>query len=183
MRYRSLNAPQEAASRCITCPLQRSCRFSAVDLYQRRKEGVSGFDIPEGSTLASVIQTELLQGRYGRCVYYCDNDVYDYQKVDVVLNRPVTLSMTLDGLSDKEGREMRILGSEGSLELIGETLTVRSGNGVRQESFPALAGAPLHAGADRRILEDFFASLRENRAMEASLDGSLEAHLLCFLAN
>lgn len=183
MRYRSLNAPQEAASRCVACPLQRSCRFSAVDLYQRRKEWVSGFDIPEGSTLASVIQTELLQGRYGRCVYYCDNDVYDYQKVDVVLDHPVTLSMTLDGLSDKEGREMRILGSEGSLELIGETLTVRSGNGVREESFPALAGAPLHAGADRRILEDFFASLRENRPMEASLDGSMEAHLLCFLAN
>ena len=77
---------------------------------------------------------------------------------------------------------MRIHGERGTLELIGETITVSTAAGSRQEHFPALAGAPLHAGADRRILEDFFASLRENRPMEASLDGSLEAHRLCFLA-
>jgi predicted dehydrogenase len=183
MRYRKESAPGEAATRCINCPLQRSCRFSAVDLYLRRKEWVSGFDIPDGSTLEAVIKEELLKGRYGRCVYHCDNNVFDYQKVSVELDRPVSLSMTLDGLADKEGREMHIRGTEGTLDLIGETLTIRSGKAVRQEDFPALAGAPLHAGADRRILEDFFASLRENRPMEASLDGSLEAHRLCFLAD
>ena len=173
MRYRKESAPGEAATRCINCPLQRSCRFSAVDLYLRRKEWVSGFDIPDGSTLEAVIKEELLKGRYGRCVYHCDNNVFDYQKVSVELDRLVSLSMTLDGLADKEGREMHIRGTEGTLDLIGETLTIRSGKAVRQEDFPA----------DRRILEDFFASLRENRPMEASLDGSLEAHRLCFLAD
>ncbi len=182
LRYRKESAPGEATARCLNCPLRKSCRFSAVDLYLRRQEWVSGFDIPDGSTLEDVIQEELRHGRYGRCVYHCDNNVFDYQKVSVQLDRTVSLSMVLDGLTDKEGREMRIHGERGTLELIGETITVSTAAGSRQEHFPALAGAPLHAGADRRILEDFFASLRENRPMEASLDGSLEAHRLCFLA-
>lgn len=182
-RYRAENAPAGAALRCIACPLQKTCRYSAVDLYQVRREWIAGFDVPEGSSLEAVIAAELQQGRYGRCVYHCDNDVFDYQRVEVTLDRPVSLSMTLDGLSGKEGREMRIQGREGTLDLTEVTLTVTSAKGTRQEHFPALSGAPLHAGADRRILEDFFDSLRSGHPMEASLDGSLEAHRLCFLAH
>ena len=69
------HAPAGAALRCLDCTLD--CPYSAVKLYRDRKAWVAGFDVPERKTLEAVIEEELKLGRYGRCVYHCDNDVND----------------------------------------------------------------------------------------------------------
>ena len=65
------------------CAAWTDCPYSAVKLYRDRKAWVAGFDVPEGKTLEEVIEEELKTGRYGRCVYHCDNDVNDLQKVQI----------------------------------------------------------------------------------------------------
>jgi len=175
-KFNAGHAPAGAALRCLDCPLD--CLYSAVKLYRDRKAWVAGFDVPEGRTLDDVIEEELKTGRYGRCVYHCDNDVNDRQEVRVRLDNGIQLRMRLDGVSLEEGRRIVIQGSDGILRAQGVTLEV---NG-RTEDFSALADSPLHAGADRLLVEDFIESLRSGRPTAAPLSSTREAHRICFLA-
>ena len=170
------HAPAGSALRCLDCPLD--CSYSAVKLYRDRKAWVAGFDVPEGRTLEEIIEEELQSGRYGRCVYRCDNDVNDRQEVRIRLDNGISLRMQLDGVSLEEGRRIVIQGTAGTLRAQGVTLEV---NG-RTEDFSALADAPLHAGADRLLVEDFISSLRTGLPTSAPLSTTREAHRICFLA-
>lgn len=169
---------------CIDCT-RTGCPYSAVSLYRERGEWTDGFDVPDGSTLAQVIDAELHGGRYGRCVYRCDNNVFDTQDVSVQLSGGISLDMHLDGTSLLEGRTTIIRGTAGTLVADGGVITVSpaAGSGVPSvEDFSHLAGLPLHAGADAALVEDFFASLAAGRAPSASLESAYQAHRLCWLA-
>ena len=183
--FKSSCAPEGAAERCIDCPLERSCRYSAVDLYRRRGAWTSGFDVPEGCTLADVIEDELRNGRYGRCVYHCDNDVYDTQTVTAVLDGGLRVNMHLEGTSMQEGRVTQIIGERGMLLAeSGRVSLLLDGSIVAQEEddFSALNDAPLHAGSDAALLRDFFESIACGREPVASLRSAYPGHQLCFLA-
>lgn len=183
-RFRADCAPDGAADRCVRCPLERSCRYLAVDLYRRRKEWISGFDIPEGSTFEEVIGLELNEGRYGRCVYRCDNDVYDTQAVTAILEGGTVLEMGLEGTSLEEGREIVISGRDGVLETKRGVIEVKDADGklLVREDYSALEGAPLHGGADSELVAAFFGSIASGREPEASLASAFPGHLLCFRA-
>ena len=171
------HAPAGAAKRCLDCPLD--CPYSAVKLYRDRQAWVAGLNVPEGRTLEDVIEEELLTGRYGRCVYHCDNDVNDLQDVQIRLDNGILLRMHLDGVSLEEGRRTVIQGTKGILRAQGPLLEV---NG-RTEDFSAIMDLPLHAGADRLLIEDFIESLRTGHPTAAPLSTTREAHRICFLAH
>lgn len=175
-KFRTDRAPYGATARCIDCPVT-DCPYSAIQLYKERREWVDGFDVPPGGTLADVIDAELLTGRYGRCVYRCDNNVYDTQDVEAILSTGVVLNMHLEGTSMKEGRTTVIRGTKATLEADGGHITVP---GIIDEDFSHLAGLPLHAGADRALVEDFFEAVSTGRAPLATLASALEGHKLCF---
>ncbi|MBP5381811.1 MAG: Gfo/Idh/MocA family oxidoreductase [Bacteroidales bacterium] len=182
--FRSDRAPLGAAERCIDCRLERRCPYSAVDLYSRRGEWVSGFDVPEGHTLAEVIGRELKTGRYGRCVYHCDNDVFDTQLVTATLDGGLHLTMRLEGTSEREGRSTRIVGANGVLEADGGRikLILNDLSNPVEEDYSALNDAPLHAGADAALVRDFFESIAVGREPSASLRSAFPGHLLCYKA-
>ena len=182
--FRSDCAPDGASARCVDCPLEKECRYSAVDLYSRRGEWTDGFDIPEGQTLAGVLERELHEGRYGRCVYRCSNDVFDAQTVTAVLDGGLQLCIRLEGTSLKEGRITRITGRDGVLEADCGHITLRL-NGYAEpfrEDYSSLNGAPLHAGADAALVRDFFSSIALGKEPSASLQSAYPGHLLCFMA-
>lgn len=175
--------------RCIDCTIG-DCLYSAVRLYRERREWVSGFDVPPGSTLEEVIEAELRSGRYGRCVYHCDNNVYDTQGVKARLSSGIQLSMALEGITTREGRTIVIEGTAGTLHADDGRITVTQGPAGAEapvtlltEDYSALSHEPLHAGADRLLVEDFFAALAEGREPAATLASAFEGHRLCYLAD
>lgn len=175
-KFRPDLAPRQATERCLDCPLD--CPYSAVSLYRDQRAWVAGFDVPEGRTLDSVIEEQLETGRYGRCVYHCDNDVNDLQDVRVLLDNGVRIRMHLEGISLDEGRRTVIQGTKGIIRAQGALLEI---NG-RTEDFSSLVDQPLHAGADRLLIEDFIDSLRTGRQTAVPLSSTREAHRICFLA-
>lgn len=175
-KFRPDHAPYGATARCVDCPVA-DCPYSAVRLYRDRREWVDGFDVPPGGNLADVIDNELLTGRYGRCVYHCDNNVYDTQDVEATLSTGTKLHMHLEGTSMQEGRSTRIIGTKGVLEADGGHIVVP---GLIDEDYSHLAGLPLHAGADKTLVEDFFSAVSSGRAPLATLSSALEGHKLCF---
>ena len=90
--FRTAHAPQGSTERCIDCPVESNCPYSAVDLYCNRRDWISNFDVPHGKSLDEVLMEELKQGPYGRCVYRCDNnDGYDNPQ------HRVAAALVLDG--------------------------------------------------------------------------------------
>ena len=173
-----------APAYCIDCG-RSDCPYNAVNLYRTRRQWIDGFDVPDGSTLADVIDAELRGGRYGRCVYRCDNDVYDTQDVEVLLDGGIPLHMHLEGTSMQEGRTTVIRGTRAVLTADGGHIRVFADPGelLLEEDYSALAGLPLHAGADRALVEDFFAAVSSGRAPSASLESALGGHQICWQAD
>ena len=175
-KFRPDRAPRDAARRCLECSLD--CPYSAVSLYRDQRAWVAGFNVPEGRTLDSVIEEQLETGRYGRCVYHCDNDVNDFQEIQVQLDNGIQMRMFLEGISLDEGRRTIIQGTEGIIRAQGALLEIND----RTEDFSSLVDLPLHAGADRLLIEDFIGSLRDGHPTAVPLSSTREAHRICFLA-
>lgn len=182
-KFRTDRAPYGATARCLDCPVA-DCPYSAVKLYRDRREWVDGFDIPAGSTFEEVISRELATGRYGRCVYRCDNNVHDTQDVEAVLSNGVHMDIHLEGTSMEEGRTTVIRGTKATLTATGWHISVVSaaGESLLDEDFSRLAGLPLHAGADRLLVEDFFRAIASGSEPHATLASAMEGHRLCYLA-
>ena len=89
--------------------------------------------------------------------------------------------MHLEGTSMQEGRTTSIIGTKGTLEADGGHISVvEGGKMVLEEDYSHLAGLPLHAGADKALVEDFFKAVSSGREPLATLTSALEGHKLCF---
>jgi predicted dehydrogenase len=134
----------------------------------------------------------LKTGPYGRCVYYCDNDVVDHQVTIIRWKNGITATFTMHGFSHAEGRTIRIDGTEGSL--IGESLL----SGSRLVFYNHQAGTKEiiieegmtidpesgHGGGDCGLIQSFIDSINGKKGEEplTSAKASLESHLMAFAA-
>lgn len=183
--FRSKNAPEGSAERCIDCKVEAQCPFSAVDLYRVRRDWISNFDIPQGKTIDQVIEDELREGKYGRCIYHCDNDVVDHQIVSMEMDSEVTINFSMDLFTLKDHRKTHICLTGGEIDGNETLLRVRRFRGGAETvyDFSNLSHQPYHAGADLDIVADFIDAIHsEEKYLRTSIDLSVESHRICFEA-
>ena len=183
--FRSKNAPEGSAERCVDCKVEAQCPFSAVDLYRVRRDWISNFDIPHGKTIDQVIEDELREGKYGRCIYHCDNDVVDHQIVSMEMDSEVTINFSMDLFTLKDHRKTHICLTEGEIDGNETLLRVRRFRGGAETvyDFSNLSHQPFHAGADLDIVADFIDAIHsEEKYLRTSIDLSVESHRICFEA-
>ena len=183
--FRSKNAPEGSAERCVDCKVEAQCPFSAIDLYRVRRDWISNFDIPKGKTIDQVIEDELREGKYGRCIYHCDNDVVDHQIVSMEMDSEVTINFSMDLFTLKDHRKTHICLTEGEIDGNETLLRVRRFRGGAETvyDFSNLSHQPFHAGADLDIVADFIDAIHsEEKYLRTSIDLSVESHRICFEA-
>ena len=183
--FKEKNAPEGSAERCIDCKVENKCPFSAVDLYQVRRDWIANFDVPRGKTIDEVIEGQLRDGLYGRCVYRCDNDVVDHQIVSMEMESEVTINFSMDVFTVKDNRETHISLTEGEIDGDETHLRVRRFRGAKEEvyDFSDLAHQPFHAGSDLAIIADFIDAVHQNKKdVVTSIEHSVESHRICFEA-
>ena len=183
--YRPENAPEGSTDRCITCPVEAGCSYSAVDMYLRRGVWTFNFPVPEGKTLKDVLEDEMRTGRFGRCAFRCDNDVADRQLVTLTASDGVLLTIEMNALTRREGRETVFAGTGGEMLVSGQVIEVRdrSGSLIQALDYSREADLPYHANADLLLVEDFIRAVATPGRMPAvTLADSLESHRICFLA-
>ncbi len=185
--FKEANAPKGSAKRCINCApeVEQRCPFSAVNLYKVRHEWIANFDVPEGKTIDDVIDMQLAEGPYGRCVYHCDNNVVDHQIVSFEMESEVTINFSMDCLTLGDNRKTHICLTEGEIEGDETTIKVRRFRDATEKvyDFSSIQGTPFHAGADLNIVADFVDAIANNRQeMATSIELSVESHKLCFEA-
>ena len=183
--FKEKNAPEGSADRCIDCWVERTCPFSAIDLYRVRRDWIANFDVPQGKTIDEVIEDQLRHGLYGRCVYRCDNDVVDHQIVSMEMESEVTVNFSMDIFTMKDNRETHISLTEGEIDGDETILRVRKFRGATEKvyDFSDIAHTPFHAGADLAIMADFIDAIQTGRcSLVTSIDRSVESHRICFEA-
>ena len=183
--FKEKNAPEGSAERCLDCQVESRCPFSAIDLYRIRRDWIDNFDVPEGKSIDEVIEEVLRNGLYGRCVYYCDNDVVDHQIVSMEMESEVTINFSMDIFTLKDNRETHISLTEGEIDGDETVLRVRRFRGAEETvyDFSDIQGTPFHAGADLNIVADFVDAVQTGRRdVVTSIDRSVESHRICFEA-
>lgn len=185
--FRSENAPEGSAKRCVHCDIEEKCPYSAVDLYWRRREWIANFDIPDGQTLDDVLRKELKEGNFGRCVYHCDNDVVDNQVVTMRMDDGSLITLHMDIFTQRDGRTTDIKMTGG--EIFSDGKHIRATHFASREcstfEYSSLNSNPFHGGADLRLVEQFLNSVRNEGKMKASttIDEAIKVHQICMEAD
>ena len=201
--FKKENAPKGSARRCMDgCAVKEECPFDAEKIYLDHRE--AGYRrgnrrwpldvlVPSGPT-EEKIKEALKKGRYGRCVYHCDNDVVDHQVVNLKMTDGTTMSFTMCAFTPEISRYARFMGTRGEMRvnMAGkpedcEISIRRFASDVQEETVDVAKLADDfsgHGGGDERMLLEFLdivSGRKEESSYVTSLDRSLESHY-CALA-
>lgn len=184
--FKEKNAPAGATKRCTDgCPAEPTCPFSAIKYYLGHETGWPVSMISEDLSYEGRLKA-LKEGPYGRCVYYCDNNVVDHQVVNLLFENDVTATFSMNGFNKIDTRTIKVVGTLGEISgsLYENTLTFKSfdSNITQTYSLPVLNG--VHGGGDSVMLDEFIESVKNPKASKV-LTGpriSADSHLVTFAA-
>ncbi|MGP3961751.1 Gfo/Idh/MocA family protein [Nonomuraea sp. 3N208] len=189
--FRPENRPSEAAGRCIDCPVEASCPYSAARMYREglRDGGTKQYFtrvMTAGVLTEEAVTRALAEGPYGRCVYACDNDVVDHQVVNLEYEGGVTASFTMTAFTPLENRHTKFFGTRGQLTGDGRFIHVYDFVTERTTTIDTAkdgsSAAEGHAGGDAALVRAFVDALHQGRP-ELILSGiaeSVDSHLVVF---
>ena len=190
--FRPENRPVGAADRCLDCPIEPACPYSAPRIYLGRvRNGDTGWpvNVLTPDVTADGVTEALRTGPYGRCVYACDNDVVDHQVVNMQFEGGATATFTMTAFNRQRDRETRVFGTAGELYGDGERIEVYdflTGEIERIAAQTPSDGSILsgHGGGDLALMTHFVGALRANDPARilSGPDESLETHLAVFAA-
>ena len=130
------------------------------------------------------IMKALREGDYGQCVYHVPNPQPSSQVTAIQFENGITATFTVQGMSYRDGREIRIDGTKG-------TVTGRFYNtGYFVDVYEHLTGSSSHyvmpierqagAGGDYRIVDGFIDAIQNHTEPLTSGENSLYSHLIAF---
>ena len=176
----------DAADRCIECPIEKECPYSAVDLYLRRKDWIKGFTRLSGETQEETIYRMLKESRYGRCVYKCpEHDGVEFQSVELNMSSGIRAEITMECNTEDTAR-LTTIDCENAMIFGDEcTITVEFKDKTTAEAydFSWARSMNLHAGADLMIIEEFINAIQEGH-LQTRTSGTTPflSHKICFMA-
>jgi predicted dehydrogenase len=193
LHFRAENQPLQAADRCLDCPLQDSCAYSATTLYRDglRNGGTKRYFtnvITAGDLTEEAVTRALAEGPYGRCVYASDNDVVDHQVVSLEFEGGVTASFTMTAFTPLENRHTKIFGTRGQLTGDGRYVHVYDFRTERtttvDTSLDGSSAAEGHAGGDENLIRSFVDALHQGRPelILSPIEESVASHRVVFAA-
>jgi predicted dehydrogenase len=197
--FKKENKPAEAenATRCLDCPIQDTCQFSAKTLYLERRWHTSVF-APSGA-LAD-IEDAIKVGPYGHCVYDMDNDVCDNQVVNIEFEKGshTTPTATLTMISTSDAicqRKVRIWCSNGDIEADEEELAIKVTNFTTRQTrminpYKGNVAVGGHGGSDMGLMRSLCLAIDAYRRGDMSksqqyippIQEALSSHLFVFAA-
>jgi len=184
------NRPEGAPDRCLDgCPHLDTCFYNPIKLYIEdqswdRRMAVTGMPDPTDEDVMHALRS----GKFGRCVYACDNDAVDHQVVNMEFEDGCTASFTMCAFN-KGGRFTRIFGTKGEIVASmseGISLYTFADKQIRQIGYITPGEAPVtgHGGGDDGIMEDAYEYFNGGTPSESvsGIENSYRNHLICFAA-
>ena len=175
-------APINAGDRCLNCPVEEGCPYSAKKLYFSVEQGWP-VNVITSDLSQKGITKALKETLYGKCVYKSDNDQLDVQSLLLKFKNNITAHFTLTAFSKEMTRKINIYGTQGEIfgNLDKGIIKVKP---FLSENFQMnIKPTGGHAGGDENLLEAFenflFDKLDKN---ESNLLSALESHFTALAA-
>ncbi|KAI0033781.1 streptomycin biosynthesis protein StrI [Vararia minispora EC-137] len=180
------------STRCLSCPAERSCPYSAkksnvvyLEPVQAGKTGWPAAVIVDGIADIENVTDALHSGPYGQCVYESRNDVCDNQVVNIQFSSGATASFTMVAYTLLQcERQTRLHFTHG--EIVGDMtdFTVTDfRTGATEKRSPMREGGG-HGGGDLGLIRAFTEAVRTGRQELLGTDVTevLSSHLTVFAA-
>ncbi len=186
--FKSETAPDGATKRCLDCPHQDSCPYSAKTQYltnwlREKPEDCWPYNVIANAPLTEEkILAALQNGAYGRCVYLSDNDVVDHQITQMTFENGVKAVLTMTAFTAVGGRRIHFHGTLGEMVLDEDagSITVHQ-YGKDREIIPIadlMEKGYGHGGGDAGIINALYDILSGEQSAATTLDASVESHLI-----
>jgi predicted dehydrogenase len=161
----------QGGKNCRTCPIKTTC----PDFFDVNKSDASSW--PKSfSDLAKITEEKTGQMR-DLCLYNSDKDTFDNGIALVEYDNDVRATYTVNVVSARSTRQLRLMGTAGSAEGDMETATVTVWKRYTQEKTVYDLNdqtSSSHGGADDKIMADFFDCCRTGKKPRSSwADGRL----------
>lgn len=187
--FKAENAPENSADRCFNCKVKDDCEYNCYKLYLSKEyEKAAGLARHGrlGSTDKEIINTLNGNTPYGRCVFKCDNDVYDHQSVNMFFESGITVQFSLSAFSQGMGRSIRIYCEKGEIfgmtekkkvyyNFFGDLETKAEEISFENEIYAS------HGGGDMGLVKAFTDNYGK-RNLPSDIEQSLQSHYMGFAA-
>jgi len=190
MHFKKKNAPKGAPKMCLDgCPAEKECPYYAPKVYSPGAKGWGLIDAVSIDTGRKNILEELKRGPYGRCVYYCDNDVVDHQVVSIEFSNKVTAAFTMCAFTNETSRTIKLMGTKGEIRGAMEKEEIEILDFLTGQKEVVLIPVDTidrrgHGGGDFGMIHDIIKLIQKNvlNKIATSADVSVKSHLMAFAA-
>lgn len=190
--FRKENKPSNATERCMDCPVEQECIYSAKRIYLINRNWLYVMDLPEDKNLhESFITEQLLTTNYGRCVFDMENDQPDHYITSIEFEGKITAAFSMEAFTSYGGRQTRIMGTRGDITGNMQSMTVTDFLTKEKTTWDARDIADLeeykhagHGGGDWRLMRDFIraVSKQDKSFLVSTVSESMESHLMGYKA-
>jgi len=192
--FKKENKPEGSADRCTNCKFCDTCTYSAKRIYidgWHRNHEIQDFPFTLITDVYPVTEEALFksikEGRYGKCVFACDNNVVDNQTTIMTFENDVTATLKMEAFVRDGGRDIRFFGTDGELDLFeGQNVIIlKKFNGETEtwkinELTDDLQG---HGGGDHRMLDKLYDVMAlDDKNVDTSIEASVESHYMALAA-
>lgn len=184
-------APEGSTERCNEgCALYETCPYSVKNCYLNNVDrGAFGWpmDVVSQDPDPVKYRETLKTSKYGRCVYHCDNTVYDHEVVNLLLEDDLFVSFNVCAFTSEGGRGIHIMGTKGDLKANTENKEIKVHVfGKEPEYIDSSAETDQfgHGGGDYVLVKELVDLLSgEDSNISTSIDNSIESHLVALAAD
>ena len=108
------NFNTKMSENCFRCGEEESCPFSAKKIYLQEDKFINNsvHINPTKDNLEAILK----QGPYGKCVFYCDNDVCDNLTSIFKFDNKVTSNFNINAFTKESDKKIRLFFKEGEVE-------------------------------------------------------------------
>lgn len=192
--FTAANAPEGCGENCFECKYHNNCIYDAEYNYAGRQKLIGRtrkkFLFGTYAFCASKKKSDILNSlkndergkTFARCVYKCDNNVVDNQKVLMEMENGVKCSFTVNAFNEKNHRHIEFRGTKGELyaDDKGSVLTLKLFDKPKKKIYTnPIAIVSGHAGGDEGLVKAVVAML-ENKPNDSVqytwIKDSIESH-------
>jgi len=178
--FKEENAPEGSCDRCINgCKIKDTCPYSAMQYFGKYRDHLFRNYAVEKEGFTDIAEA-MKNGRYGRCVYRCNNDVVDHQIVSMMFEGGITATLAMCAFSDV-GRETRIMGTTGEIyaNMEKSLIEVTDFSTGSRTDYHISHPNTLHSGADTILVKDFISTIQNGTQTFTDIEMSIQSHAMC----
>lgn len=187
--FKKENAPVGNSSYCYNCKVKETCPYNAISYYVDSIKDESNLGWPYDVVVLNPTKEKLLEalknGKYGRCVFECDNDVVDHQILNILYEDNVIANHTMCAFSRECYRELRVYGTLGDLiaNSNDSIITYHEFLGNKEYVIDATKLSDDysgHLGGDKVMINELLSLIENKKAnIDSSIEKSVLSHIIC----